>query len=90
MNRSLVILVASLLFSVFNLFYLFKTSPNEIKMRTKYPPFKDEKKNINVEIIPQSETLEDKFSKNITLQDPNQDLVWAFGLYNVQIVKSFI
>ena len=59
-------------------------------MRTKYPPFKDEKKNIKVEKIPQSDTLEDKFSKNITLQDPNQDLVWAFGLYNVQIVKSFI
>lgn len=75
MNRSLLLVLASILFSAFNLFYLFKTSPHENKMKTIYPPFKHKNENKTLDIIPQSETLEEKFLKNITLQDRNQDMV---------------
>ena len=75
MNRSLLLLPASLLFSVLSLFYLYKTSPREIKMKTVYPPFKNRKEEKTIDIIQQSQTLEDKFLENIKFHDLNQDLV---------------
>ncbi len=75
MNRSLLLVLASLVFSALNLFYLFKTSPHENKMRTIYPPVKHKHEDKTLDIIPQSEILEEKFLKNITLQDRNQDMV---------------
>ena len=78
MNRSLLLVLASLLFSAFNLFYLFKTSSRENKMRTIYPPVapvKHRDENKSRDIIPQNETLEEQFLKNITLKDQNQDMV---------------
>ena len=44
-------------------------------MRTLYPPFKKRKEEKTIDIIQQSQTLEDKFSENMKFQDLNQDLV---------------
>ena len=73
MYRSVIILLASLLFSILCLFYLYKTSPNDMKMRTIYPTFKLEEHNLDHKNI--KETVYEKLLKNITFQDPNQDLV---------------
>ena len=44
-------------------------------MKTVYPPFKNRKEEKTIDIIQQSQTLEDKFSENMKFQDLNQDLV---------------
>ena len=75
MNRSLLLLLASLFFSVLSLFYLYKTSPREIKMRTLYPSYKQREEEKTFDIIQQSETFEDKFFEDIKFQDINHDLV---------------
>ena len=90
MNRSLLLLLASLLFSVLSLFYLYKTSPREIKMKTVYPPFKNRKEEKTIDIIQQSQTLEDKFSENMKFQDLNQDLVLKLKLQNKKYGKTCI
>ena len=49
-------------------------------MKTVYPPFKNRKEEKTIDIIQQSQTLEDKFSENMKFQDLNQDLVLKLKL----------